>query len=1390
MTHKLDDAAPTESMKAQAGRQHAATNGQARDGRRPQPRASSSRGSSAGSRLVESRFPSGTILADRYRIIRLLGRGGMGEVYSAEDMELGELVAIKLLPERWERDLARLDRLRSEVRLARSVTHPHVCRVYDIGEAEGRRFLSMEYIDGEDLDALLRRIGHLPVNKALEIGVQICQGLAAIHESGILHRDLKPANLILDTRGRVRIADFGLASLVQETPEHGMVQGTPAYMAPEQLGAQEVSIQSDLYALGLILHKLLTGKPAFEARTPQDLYRLRAESAPPSPSSLVTGIPGVIDAIIVRCLAPDPRARPASAREVAIALADSTALTPAPALVVIVASAGVNRAALVTRWGDDIAARVVQAHGQMVDALCAQHAGARVRGGEAGLVMFDHPGWAVAYALEYQRALAQLAQREGVALSIGVGMHLGVRPRQDAGGGPRPEPDTDTRALAVGLSALAEPGQLLLTRNVFDLARQDSLPELGKIQWRAHGSYELAGMSEPVEVCEVGIEGMAPLVPPRESALAKRRLVQDVVAGWRPAPGLELPQRPHWIMEKKLGEGGFGEVWLAAHEKTRERRVFKFCYDAGRLHALQREITLFRLLKETLGDRDDIARILDWCFEEAPYFIESTYTSGGNLIDWAAEQGGLATIALEARLEIVAQVATALAAAHSVGVLHKDVKPANVLMTVDAAGRAHAQLGDFGIGAITEKGRLAEAGITAMGLVVDARTGFLAAPEGTRLYMAPELLEGKPGTIQADIYALGVLLYQVVFGNFARALASGWERDIDDELLRVDIAAAVNGDPGRRLGNAGQLAERLRTLEERRQELAALRREREEAARARETLVRARTRRKITAIAAAVLVLFAGTVTVQSLRIAREAEAAAVAAHAAAVSGQTAQQVSDFLVSLFEEADPYATQGRDITARELLDRGKTKIDALAAEPEVQATLLHVMGLVYGNIGLYQDSAALLGRAVEKRRQLHGNRHVAVADSLQALAKTLNDQLAYAPAEQAVRETLTMRRALLGNEHLDTAETIELLADVLVGAGKFREAEPLYQEVLAIRYELLGREHALVAQTLRRMGTLLLELDQPREAARQFLDSLTMYRRLPGDHTLAIAETTQSVGIAYDRQNEFAAAESMFLESLEIHQKLLGDEHPAAALVMHHLSIVYRRTGRYKETEGLLLKLLNIYRASAGERSVRYATVQLDLANLVRLRGDCREADSLSRASLFNYQSTLSGDHAYIASVLNDRGYLLASWRDVAAAVQLYRDSLAMFRRLGDGEEAYTLVVMANLAHVLVLMSELTQAHSLLQEAEAGLRQLSAHGWQHEHVNSVLGAYLASAGDHEAAERLLLSSYEWLREHHGSHRHYTQWALERIVAFYESRGRLDEAAPHRALLEVAPCSSPM
>jgi serine/threonine-protein kinase len=281
----------------------------------------------------------------------------MGEVYRADDLKLGQPVALKFLPRGFDGKPGRLQRFLDEVRTARQVSHPNVCRIYDAGETDGQHFLSMEYIDGEDLASLLRRIGHLPKDKAIQIARQLCAGLAASHEIGVLHRDLKPANIMIDGRGRARITDFGLAAFAQDIAGEEVRAGTPAYMAPEQLAGREVSVRSDLYSLGLVLYELFTGKPAFKASSVDEQRRLQSETTPSSPSSFMEGFDSIVERVILRCLDADPARRPSSALSVAAALPGGDPLaaalaageTPSPGMVA--EAGGEGASSPVVSWG-------------------------------------------------------------------------------------------------------------------------------------------------------------------------------------------------------------------------------------------------------------------------------------------------------------------------------------------------------------------------------------------------------------------------------------------------------------------------------------------------------------------------------------------------------------------------------------------------------------------------------------------------------------------------------------------------------------------------------------------------------------------------------------------------------------------------------------------------------------------------------------------------------------------------------------------------------------------------------------------------------------------------------------------------------------------------------
>jgi len=314
-----------------------------------------------------------------------------------------------------------------------------------------------------------------------------------------------------------------------------------------------------------------------------------------------------------------------------------------------------------------------------------------------------------------------------------------------------------------------------------------------------------------------------------------------------------VPGREHWRLMRALDVSASSEVWLARHPKTRELRVFKFASSALRLKGLKREATVSRFLRDSLCERPEFVRVLEWNFDTHPYFLESEY-GGPNFAEWAESQGGLARIPLRIRLGLLADVAKAVASAHDVGVLHRDLKPTNILVTSAANGGGGWQIkvADFGSASLVEPSRLKALGITNLGLT---QTGdpHTASLMGTLMYLAPEVLSGQPPAASADVYALGVMLYQIVIGDFRKPCSPGWEAGIEDPLIREDIAAAACGDSARRLASAAELAERLLALDRRHAERSQFEQKRKREQIAERRRVESRIRRPWIIVACVVL---------------------------------------------------------------------------------------------------------------------------------------------------------------------------------------------------------------------------------------------------------------------------------------------------------------------------------------------------------------------------------------------------------------------------------------------------------------------------------------------------------------------------------------------------------
>lgn len=561
--------------------------------------------------------------------------------------------------------------------------------------------------------------------------------------------------------------------------------------------------------------------------------------------------------------------------------------------------------------------------------------------GDGFLKLFQTAADAVRFALLFQHALLTAPWNRG-QLKVRVGINIGdVTFVQQPSG-------RDVSGIAVDIAArvmsLAIGGQILMTPAAFNSARhnvkESGLGQLQKLRWIEHGAYEFQGWDKPMEIFEIGVEGVSPLKPPPASdkAAPLDSDKQKKVIGWRPAEGQNVDGKPEWILERAIGAGGFGEAWLATHRALGTHTVFKFCFDNRTLESLQRETHIFRTLRKELGERNDIAKLIDVRLEgEPPYYLQSDYAEGGDLRNWADKQGGIGRAPMRQRIDIVAQVAAALAAAHSVGILHKDIKPANILMdevrgpNTSAAGvvvqAVQPKLSDFGIGEILVSDDSAPPTPRSMPTGSRSPAGYTTTT-GISPYIAPEVAVGGLPTTASDVYSIGVLLYQCAVGDLSAPFGGGWERDVDDVLLRGDIAACTDKDPSKRIG-AAKLAENLETL----------------AARHRRRKQRKQMRQ---AAFAAVSLLLCGAIGAAVVGIRGYMHQKALAER----NLITADEVRSFMIKLLQSTDPQQStddSGDAVTVVTLLDEGHRQLikqRELQSQPDALADVCLTLGNAY------------------------------------------------------------------------------------------------------------------------------------------------------------------------------------------------------------------------------------------------------------------------------------------------------------------------------------------------------------------------------------------------------------------------------------------------------------
>jgi len=826
------------------------------------------------------------------------------------------------------------------------------------------------------------------------------------------------------------------------------------------------------------------------------------------------------------------------------------------------------------RLGDAVVADLIRRHDELFRGTIKVFAYAEVLKdvGDGFLASFSSASDAVHAALHFQSSLHEAQWNKG-RIKTRVGIHLGEVSELDR---ETPGGRAKISGLAVDITArvmgLALPGQILMTRAAFDNARQyirevqtgdGSDPQVITRKWIAHGRYLFKGAEEALEVFEVGEPGIAPLQFPPDSEKARRSVAadQEETLGWRPAVGMEIPERKGWVLERQLGEGGFGEVWLGESPRSHTRRVFKFCFDAERLKSLKRELMLFRLLRDALGDRNDIARLHEVQVDHPPFYLESEFTEDGSLVEWSSQQGGIQKIPLATRLDIMARTALAVSAAHSVGVLHKDIKPSNVLIYRGENGQPLPRLTDFGIGELTDPSQLAKRNITMVQMTQSLTRGSTGATTGTRIYVPPEVLAGKQFTIQGDVYALGIMLYQMVVGDLDRPLAQGWERDVLDPLLREDITRCVEGHESDRLNSAKELADRLQRLPARR---------------------RARKRRQVARVSGAasvvlvVLLVLAGVWVWREQRLRKQKEREA----------DKAVATTSFLQRMLSvnPRDLPEGKGQDVKVVDLLDIAARDVQtAFPDEPEIEASLRWTIGNAYKSLGVYATAESQLRAALEIRRRVHGEQSEEVAQTLEDLSGVMYWDKRLPEAEQFARESLAMRESIFGAEHLKVASSLNYVAAILDAQKKSAEAEPLYRRALELRQKLAtGKDRELVARSLNNLAKCLEHEGKLEEAEQKYSDAIALISELKGPEDLDVGNGKANLAAflaVHVGATKYDQAQTLFDEALAIKRKKFPPPqgNPSLAYTLQALADLNERRGRLDRAEADCREALEMLR---------------------------------------------------------------------------------------------------------------------------------------------------------------------------------------------------------------------
>ena len=763
-------------------------------------------------------------------------------------------------------------------------------------------------------------------------------------------------------------------------------------------------------------------------------------------------------------------------------------------------------------------------------------------------------------------------------------------------------------------------------------------------------------------------------------------------------PGETMPGRENFVLVQQMSSRSGIEVWLAEHAKTRQKRVYKLCADTDLRRALKREATLSRVLQESLEDRSHFVDIIDWNFEQAPYFLESEY-AGPNLAEWAKTE--LERLPRSARVALFLQVCDAVAAAHAVGVLHKDLKPANILVRAKSAGDStgdnltdsagqmlpwqhaqhpHARLTDFGSGRLLDPDQLEKLGITQLSMTM---TQNLSADSssGTPLYIAPEVFAGMAPTAQNDVYALGILLYQLLVGQMNRPMAPGWEQDIDDDCLREDLARATDGNPSRRLASAAEFSLRLRDHPARIEHAKETARLNVETKAVRETLLRAQARKPYLIgliVALSIGALAAGVLARQAMQ----------ARNQATVQLARASAINEFLSNdLISRANPAVlAQGASATLKDVLYAARDQFGArFEKQPGTEASIRASLAELFNTVDLLPEAQAQAESAIALYAK---DAQTPISETMRVhmnLARVLARLSKYdeAKRELALLDRLAQQWPDPKAEYLrDAAWSTYLLtrADFKAAVGRLNSAiAALTKMSVGISAEPLSNAALIDALKLELITALTMTEDFSK-AQNTGNDMLAELRARKGDQTLMIALAQVAMARSYSYQLQHDRAETLLRQAQPIIVARLGANHSRSINLQSELmGIAFRRA----DWPVAIVEAEKVHRAIVSKMGAAHSQSAMSLANWARTYFEAGQAQTAAPHVRAAY-TQLKRDLGENAPQTQDTAFLLA-------AVEL---------ELGKLEAAAMLVQSLN-----PKILESYRGHGLWQAACDGLRGL-------------------------------------------------------------------------------------